>query len=436
MTTIAPAVEAGDKKSRRRRITLTRFPEKDSFQDLVRIAGEALRFFPPLYLRSIFGPPRTWPPPHRELSEFKILDLRQGMRAARFLTAVSVPSIPREPPALLQTLIPSFLNDLFWRPTSLFEHPDPFGEPPASRASERWFFINGICTDSAVARLNATLLARLFGRPLTVVQNATNSLGLDLVECAIGKGFLTAPDLADEGTFTEPSLKTTIAILETLHLPAVKRVVVIAHSQGTIITANVLRAVIKALWASREALARAGLRSLGADAARKESERVAESLTVGVSDRRQLALRHALAAALQPLVKSPQAARQRVKKLEIYTFANCADKMKYAFRQAGRGYPWIEHFANEHDLVARLGVLAPSRNDPQQEQIDIDGPVYVKRGVGWMRQGSWGHLLNEHHLFDIADHLDGLTPNPYPPVDPKDPEPRLYGYFAGGPPSA
>ncbi len=58
----------------------------------------------------------------------------------------------------------------------------------------------------------------------------------------------------------------------------------------------------------------------------------------------------------------------------------------------------------------------------------------AEKGAGWRRKGSWGHLLNEHYLFDIADYLDGITQNPYPPVDPKDPEPRLYGYFAGGRP--
>ena len=48
-------------------------------------------------------------------------------------------------------------------------------------------------------------------------------------------------------------------------------------------------------------------------------------------------------------------------KLEIYGFANCANTMRY-YRPPVEGQkpiPWIESFGNQHDLVARLGMLAP-----------------------------------------------------------------------------
>ncbi len=423
MSTNVPS-KARDERLSDPGIELTRAPRKDRLQDLLRIAAEALRFSPPLYLSSIFGPVRKWLPPHRELSEFEIVDLWRPLRTTRYLTAVTVPSAHHEAPALLRTLIPPLVNRLFWRPTSFFQQPDPFGKT-SSYPGERWYFINGIATDSAVAAMNSALLARLFGRPITVIQNATNSLGLDLVECAIGKGFRTDPDLRDKGTLTEPSLKAAVAILRALDQQAVERVVVIAHSQGTIIVANVLRAVSKALQGNRRSAA--GDRQ----SAEERAGAAAESLTVQANEPRLLALRHELAGALRPFVRAPE----KVKKLEIYTFANCADKMKYVFREGGRGYPLIENFANKRDLVARLGVLAPSRGDPNL--IDIDGPVYEKKGCGRLKKGSWGHLLNEHYLFDIADYLTGRGKggaNPYPPENPRDPEPRLYGYFFGGKP--
>ena len=67
------------------------------------------------------------------------------------------------------------------------------------------------------------------------------------------------------------------------------------------------------------------------------------------------------------------------------------------FTAADRGLapvPHIEHFANDHDLVAWLGMLAP---DPAKHKIRIDGPMFV-------RPDGWGHLLNQHYLFDIERH--------------------------------
>ena len=40
-----------------------------------------------------------------------------------------------------------------------------------------------------------------------------------------------------------------------------------------------------------------------------------------------------------------------MKKLEIYSFANCASRMNYVYDK----YPYMEHFANGEDFVARLG---------------------------------------------------------------------------------
>jgi len=90
--------------------------------------------------------------------------------------------------------------------------------------------------------------------------------------------------------------------------------------------------------------------------------------------------------------------------------------------------PWIESFGNEHDLVARLGMLAPRQ---RQRGIRIDGPVYRQKG-------AWGHLLNEHYLLAIADHLSApeRVQNPYLRFADDGEEspatPRLYSYFAGG----
>jgi hypothetical protein len=76
-------------------------------------------------------------------------------------------------------------------------------------------------------------------------------------------------------------------------------------------------------------------------------------------------------------------------KLEVYCFANCASEMNYIDRDLK--LPKIESFGNEHDLVARLGMLAP---DPDDCDIKIAGPRF-------RHDGAWGHLLNAHYLIDI-----------------------------------
>ena len=194
---------------------------------LVGIARDALGISPPLYFQSIFGTPSTWLPPYRRFSEYGLLSLWRPLRALKFLQNTWVPSIPRTPPAFN----PPFINDLFWQPTVILQRPDHNGNY-TTFPEEAWFLINGIMTNDAVAQLNAALLAELFHRPITLIQNSTSSLLTDLFQCALDK----------EGwRITEPVTKALPAIYDALKDDQKERVVVVAHSQGTIIAAVVLR---------------------------------------------------------------------------------------------------------------------------------------------------------------------------------------------------
>ena len=122
-------------------------------------------------------------------------------------------------------------------------------------------------------------------------------------------------------------------------------------------------------------------------------------------------------------------------KLELYCFANCANNMTYV-KPPENGkppIPWLESFGNENDIVARLGMLAPR---PNKWGIKIDGPCYKKHD-------SWGHLLNQHYLFEIAKaQKDGYKKggqngmDPYVLVDASGfancENPRLFRYINGG----
>ena len=394
------------------------WPRANELRSLVQVADAALRIRPPLYFRSVFGSVSDWAPPHRRFSEYNILNPWQPVTTLRFLADITLPAFPTTAPNWARTVFPPVVNRRLWRPTNFFRQPDDHAGV-STFPDERWFFINGIATNGDLASINAAYLAHLFHRPLTVVQNATDSVLLDLFECAIGKGFKNDPDSADRKTMTEPAWRATSAILEAINAPETKRVVVIAHSQGTIITANVLRAVAKAL------------RSDLVERLEPEWQAFTQRLMGGVQTETDKIVRDNLAHSLGELTKGGlREALLRLAKLEVYTFANCADRMRYV--HPSLHVPYMEHFANERDIVARLGVLSPLRGagDQAEAPIQIDGRIFV-------RPRAWGHLLNQHYLTPIDDYLYPgprayrREDNPYPAVGAGPPQSRLYGYFHG-----
>ena len=372
-------------------------------RDLSGIARDALAISPPLYVQSILGPLRTWIPPYRRFSELSLLNPWRPLRTLKFLQNTWLPSLPMTPP----TFNAPFLDDLFWQPTVILQRPDHYGSY-TSFADEHWFFINGIMTNDAVAQINAALLAELFHRPITLIQNSTSSLLVDLFQCALDK----------EGwKVTEPVTKAFPAIYDALKDPRKARVVVIAHSQGTIIAAIVLALLQKLLEPEAPATPEGVPQPAAAPHAPPEFIYPAEG---------EIVLDE-----FEPLRLAELA------KLELYCFATCANVMTHS-QPPGRDrppVPYLEHFGNAQDIVARLGMLAPR---PERWEIRIDGPRFA-------RPGAWGHLLNEHYLYPIAEgQRHGRrrgghgTASPFVAVNGSDlpaaTVPRLYHYINGGVP--
>jgi hypothetical protein len=385
-------------------------PKNPGWETLMGIALDALRINPPLYASSVFGLPWTWLPPHSRYSEFKIIDLWRLRRTAKFLANIWIPSFPRTPPSFG----PPCLNDLFWQPTVILQRPDHNGSY-TTFPEEAWFFVNGIMTNDAVAQINSAYLADLFHRPLTMIQNSTDSLWADLFECALGK---------ETYRVVEPAIKAFPPIYDALKNPHKERVVVICHSQGTIIMATVLRLLAELAPAEmRPPRLTAALESAPAPEARglfEEAPRYAPPEFV-YPDQEPI-----------NLDDFERLTRAELAKLEVYCFANCASTLPYIGVWDSRPVPWIENFGNEHDIVARLGMLAPR---PEYWGIDIAGPRY-------MRHGAWGHLLNEHYLAAIErSQKSGRRPGgdgtsaPYEVVGgTPDAAPRLFDYINGGAP--
>jgi hypothetical protein len=281
----------------------------------------------------------------------------------------------------------------------VLQRPDHIGSY-SSFPEETWFFINGIMTNDAVAQVNAALISQLFHRPVTLIQNSTNSLWTDLFQCALDK---------QAWAITEPTTKSFPVLYDALKDPGKRRVVLIAHSQGTIIAAALLR-----------------LLKLKVRTAARARGKFAEPEIIYQSDE-PLDLRD-----------FDWLSETELAKLEVYCFATCATEMTWLHESApGRkNVPYVEHFGNEFDIVARLGMQAPR---PITWNIRIDGPQFV-------RKGAWGHLLNEHYLYPVLkEQRQGRkrggrgTAAPFEQVNVEAEaarrSPRLYDYINGGSPA-
>jgi hypothetical protein len=284
-------------------------------------------------------------------SEYELVWSGKVERLGRYLGDILVPSVPGKAPSWLR---PPLSSLFFHRSCELARE----GRDPAGRFNgEQWFFINGILTNQDVARMNAAYLVHLFHRPIRVLWNSTDGAGIDLLECASEKLGATGEDV--DSAFHP--------LLDAVADPRKKRVVLICHSQGTLITAVLLR-LIRGVYLRTAAGARGQLSRSDREIIRRRA--AAEGLTVDPKR-------------LEPV------GRDELATLEVYCFANCATDMNYI--DAGLSIPRIESFGNEHDLVARLGMLAPQG---KRRHVKIAGPRY-------RNDGAWGHLLNAHYLRDI-----------------------------------
>lgn len=107
-------------------------------------------------------------------------------------------------------------------------HFEKFGE--IKKQNERWFFINGICTDLTIFRMNGKYLTEIFGTQITGLWNPTRGLNLDLIECITGRALdINEPFTVCYASLIEDAIKSGY------------KVKLIGHSQGGIIVSNIIK---------------------------------------------------------------------------------------------------------------------------------------------------------------------------------------------------
>lgn len=294
---------------------------------------------------SILGPPQEWDDGPESLSEHahfrKLIEQR---REALILAELGSPGGFWRAVKLIDRLRARFLPLPFFseRPCSIRQHaPDRF-------PNEAWFFVNGIATDKEMLQLNGRYLSRLFQRPIELIYNPTEGPFADILECIMSRTF---------DFVSEPAEYTLERISIALSNPAKQRVILLGHSQGGIIVANVVGGLIQRFSGDKE----------------------------------------------------------RLGKLEVYTFASAGYDIQVdpEIDTPTRRVPYIEHFANTGDIIAKLGVL--------ERQHSINGRVFTL--------DKQGHFLNAHYLAEIE------AAKPYTRRDEdgkRHDDARLYEYRDGG----
>ena len=186
----------------------------------------------------------------------------------------------------LQTLVP--MERRTYSPGTIACYPEHYA---VGTPREKWFFINGICTSPPVAILNGLELAKAFNRPIHLIHTPTSGAVWDLWDS------VTARTLRKDGKLSQPAYDVVKEALR--HHD---KVVIVGHSQGTIVASYIARKLLK--------------------------------------DKRY---------------------RHHAPKLEIYCIAGVADSLRVDPQMSehfGRGVPYVEHFANGMDFFCRIGVLA------------------------------------------------------------------------------
>ena len=145
-------------------------------------------------------------------------------------TDIFIPTLPFYCPSWMPNII---RKTIFGCNSVLIE--DKEIEPP-DNSDEYFLFINGILTNETILEQNIKLLRTLFNRPINCVFNKTDSFIMDIIECAIGK---ETDDLTDASFITLSTISTILLNKD------IKKLVIICHSQGTIIVSQVLRNIEK-----------------------------------------------------------------------------------------------------------------------------------------------------------------------------------------------
>ncbi|KAF0365671.1 hypothetical protein F8M41_013728 [Gigaspora margarita] len=192
---------------------------------------------------------------------------------------------------------------------------------------EKWFYINGVMSNTHWLDENCKRLEHRFKRGVTGVLNSSYGIIWDTAETIVSRSF-------DDETI--PVRWASWNIFQALKDENIKKVRLVAHSEGSVITNLVIR---KLYW----------------ELSYSEKDEYDENL---------------------------------LSKLEVYTFANISRE----FINPKGLIKCIEHYANEEDLISKMGVLR------EVENPRFHGKIFVNKNAR-------GHLFNRYFSLNPDDYV-------------------------------
>eukprot|EP00571_Detonula_confervacea_P016595 CAMPEP_0172311104 /NCGR_PEP_ID=MMETSP1058-20130122/13717_1 /TAXON_ID=83371 /ORGANISM="Detonula confervacea, Strain CCMP 353" /LENGTH=399 /DNA_ID=CAMNT_0013024179 /DNA_START=234 /DNA_END=1434 /DNA_ORIENTATION=- len=236
----------------------------------------------------------------------------------------------------IQILIEMFRDNLwnmmYAKKSKYYKASDPkMGMPDNKFPKELWMHVNGIGTNGADAKMNCREIYEMFGRPVDLLHNPTDGMLLDLLECIAGKTGLMHFGVIEPRKLLMEKLAEN---LKGAKAKGITKIVLIAHSQGTIITGNAIS-------------------------------------NLGENDKE-----------LAELMKEL---------LEVYIFAGCAHHMPDNVKH-------LEYLSNRGDVVAWLGHLFPKLLAPIWRNTWGKPLFFCDEGVSHIEPTLWGHSLAPHYL--------------------------------------
>jgi len=235
----------------------------------------------------------------------------------------------------------------FW--DLLFEEKEEFydyeqvygGKVVNNHPDELWIYINGINCYLEDGKEECMKMYKMFGRPVKLLHNPTDGTFLDIMECMMGKTGLL------RHCFTRPRDFLKDVLGKEMKKDDYKKIVLVAHSQGTIITGNVI----------------ADFNDI-VDGTTKFNE----------EDRAVL--------------------KNNMSKMEVYMVASAAHYV------SGKHVSHLECLSNRGDFVAFFGHLFPKILKPFWLNTRRAG-IHYEDCNDHVEKSAWGHLLDLHYLTPI-----------------------------------
>jgi len=232
-----------------------------------------------------------------------------------------------------------FWNQLYEKDEDYYEYEEVYGgEVHNEHPEELWIFCNGILNDLDGAKGACKKITEMFGRPCKLLHNPTDGPILDLLECLMGKTGLFRLGC------TGPRKLLRNILDKEMKKDCYKKIVLVAHSQGTIISGNVI-----------------------ADF----NDRIEDKEKYTVEEREVI--------------------KKNMSKLEVYIFAGAAHYM------SGKYVSHLECLSNRGDVVAVLGHIFPNILKSIWRNTRGNGIIY-DHCKDHVETSNWGHSFIPHYL--------------------------------------